>query len=412
MNIAVFVDHFPSLTQTFVLQQISGLAARGHRMTILTRQVREIPATPGSLIERHQLMQLLIKLPLAPNSTSRKLAMLIPCFFNPSKLIIALRAVFLFRTMDGGGSSTFTTLLSDALFFNSRDSHYDIIHCHFGMLGAHAERLRRTGVLKGKIVTSFRGYDTEKHVQIYPGDYLRLLHNGDGFLPVCDYFSRWLQNRGCPPSRIRVIHSGIDVDQLHYSYTPIPTGGTLQLIAVGRLVEKKGFGYLLQALVILNRESPRPVHLTLVGDGTLMGYLNDTIETLQLSASVTMRGSTSHVETLDALRLSHMVVVPSVTAADGDQEGIPNVAKEAMALGIPVVATAHAGTPELIEDSKSGLLVAEKDPGALAEAILQLSQHPEICEKLAKNARVTIEESYSIGGLNEKLIEYFESLCY
>jgi colanic acid/amylovoran biosynthesis glycosyltransferase len=103
-------------------------------------------------------------------------------------------------------------------------------------------------------------------------------------------------------------------------------------------------------------------------------------------------------------------VAASVTAADGDEEGIPNVLKEAMASGMPVVGTRHAGIPELIEDGVSGLLVPERNQAALADALQRLALQPEQWAAMGRAGRAKIEMEYDIHRLNDRLAGLLENL--
>jgi colanic acid/amylovoran biosynthesis glycosyltransferase len=103
-------------------------------------------------------------------------------------------------------------------------------------------------------------------------------------------------------------------------------------------------------------------------------------------------------------------MAPSVTAADGDQEGIPNVIKEAMAMGIPVLATRHSGIPELVEEGLSGFLVSERDTDALTDRLIHLIDHPEIWPEMGKAGRDYVKKHYDINKLNDRMVEIFQSL--
>ena len=111
----------------------------------------------------------------------------------------------------------------------------------------------------------------------------------------------------------------------------------------------------------------------------LRDELKEIINKLGIANQVSFLGWKTHSEILALLRQSHVLVAPSVTADSGDQEGIPNVMKEAMAVGLPVIGTIHGGIPELVENGKTGFLVAERDVDSLADTLVYLCEHPEIC---------------------------------
>ena len=105
-----------------------------------------------------------------------------------------------------------------------------------------------------------------------------------------------------------------------------------------------------------------------------------------------------------------ILLVPSVTAQDGDQEGTPAVLMEALAQGIPVISTYHSGIPELVQDGISGFLVPERDTNALAEKIIYLLEHQEIWAEMGKAGRKYVEENFDTNKLNDRLIKIYQQL--
>ena len=102
--------------------------------------------------------------------------------------------------------------------------------------------------------------------------------------------------------------------------------------------------------------------------------------------------------------------LPSITASNGDQEGIPVVLMEAQATGLPIISTYHTGIPEVVIDGKSGFLVHEKDVDALAEKLEYLIKHPEIWPEMGRYGRKHVEEKYDIKKLNQQLVKIYQNL--
>ncbi len=115
---------------------------------------------------------------------------------------------------------------------------------------------------------------------------------------------------------------------------------------------------------------------------------------------------------IESLNKSHIFILSSVTASNGDQEGIPNALKEAMAMGLPVISTDHSGIPELIEDGISGFLVPERDIAALVDRIEYLINHPEQWNKITAAARKTIEEKFDMEQESDKLEIILQNLVH
>ena len=261
--------------------------------------------------------------------------------------------------------------------------------------------LKTLGAVQAPVVTSFRGSDATSHFARHPRIYDLLKTRGDLFLPVSSHLRDALVGRGFPPERCHVLYSGLDCAAIPYS-EPDTRTSPFQLLAVGRLVEKKGFRYAVRAVAELRREG-RDVRLLVAGDGPLRSALVEEAARAADPDAVTFLSWIPQERVLEVLRRSDVLVAPSVTAASGDQEGIPNVLKEAMASGVPVVATDHGGIPDLVKDGATGLLVPEKDPSSLAAAIRRLHDQPALRVSLARAARAAVEREFDSSRLAERL---------
>jgi colanic acid/amylovoran biosynthesis glycosyltransferase len=287
---------------------------------------------------------------------------------------------------------------------------YDICYCAFGMDAPHALRLRRLGVLGGELVVAFRGADTTKYVARRGRRvYARTFREARLLLPVCDFLGRRLVALGAPPARVVVHRTGIDLRRWPYRLREPAGDGCLRLVTVGRLIEKKGIEYALRAMRILV-DRGLDVEYRILGDGPGREGLAGLAAELGLVDRVTLHGRRGQAQVREGIEESHVLVAASVTAADGDEEGIPNVLKEAMALGLPVVGTSHAGIPELIQDDVSGFLVPERDETALADALERLARDPARRAAMGRAGRAKIESEYDIERLNDRLTGLLENL--
>jgi colanic acid/amylovoran biosynthesis glycosyltransferase len=287
---------------------------------------------------------------------------------------------------------------------------FDVVHCHFGPNGVRAAALRETGVLDGPIVTTFHAYDLTKYLQKWGAHlYDRLFEQGDLFLAVSNRWRRRLLELGCPEDKVRVHHMGVDCRRLSSPPKHQPGHNVPRLLSVGRLVEKKGFEYGILAVVELIRAGRR-CEYTIIGDGPLRSQLAELIEHLDAPAAVRLAGPMSQADVLEHLQASDVLLAPSVTASDGDQEGIPVVLMEAMATGLPIVSTRHSGIPELVTDGESGYLVDERDVAGLADRLAVLLDSPQQRQAMGKTGRRIVEQDFNIDILNDRLVEMFEGL--
>jgi colanic acid/amylovoran biosynthesis glycosyltransferase len=167
--------------------------------------------------------------------------------------------------------------------------------------------------------------------------------------------------------------------------------------------------YAIRAIARLKASGRRLVY-TVAGEGPLRAHLDRLIGELGLQAEVQLVGPKDKGEVVALLGLSHLFIAPSVTAEDGNQEGIPNALKEAMATGIPVISTRHSGIPELVESGESGFLVPERDSDALAERLAYLVDHPECWPSMGRAGRERIEAEFDSEKLNEELVELYREV--
>lgn len=203
-----------------------------------------------------------------------------------------------------------------------------------------------------------------------------------------------------------VVRCGMDLDD--FAFRPATTyqvHAPVRLLAVGRFVEKKGFLYLIEAAGILQREGVN-FTLNLIGGGPLASQLKARAEALGLGERVTFLGQKSTDYVRQAMAESDIVIVPSVTSATGEMEGLPVVIMEAMASGVPVIATAHSGIPEIVQPDITGQLTKERDAEGIAKAIQAFIASPRL-EQIDK-ARHLIEDTFNISVVAQQRHELFK----
>ncbi len=398
MRIAFVVGEFPKLSETFILSQITGFLKRGHEVTIFAGR-------PGPEVFVHSDVgryRMLERVRYWPELTG--------CRPEPLRLAGATLA-------RGAAMRRCWNVLRRALVprRGTRGNEpsavkYDAIIAHFGHVGLKALRLREAGALQGNLVTFFHAYDMsvflrERGERVYE----RLFRHGDLFLPISRLWQQRLWELGCPPERTAVHPMGIDCAR--FSFHPRRTGsdGVTRLVTVARLVEKKGIAYALRALALVVPRYPA-LEYTIIGDGPLRGELETLIEELQLQQHVRIAGWMGQDALVGCLSRMHLFIAPSVTAGNGDVEGVPVALMEAMASGLPVLSTAHSGIPELVEDGVSGLLTREMDIDALAENICRLLAAPASWPAMARAGRARVEQEFDIEKLNDRLVEKLTKL--
>lgn len=168
-----------------------------------------------------------------------------------------------------------------------------------------------------------------------------------------------------------------------------------RILAVGQLVERKGFVDLIRACQIL-RERGCSFHCEIIGEGPQRGRLQELIDRLSLGEGLTLRGAMPHEEVVQRYAQAGMLVMPCVQSQDGNLDGIPNVLLEAMAMQVPVISTRISAIPELIMDGENGLLVDPGDPVKLAEAMERLIRSPQQSLRLAREGRRSVLANFDV----------------
>lgn len=405
MKIAFLVNEFPSVSETFIRNQITGVIDRGHDVKIIAGKIRGDLRIPDDL-KKYNLLKRTITSQIPKNKIFRLwVGLYYVVKFLLKKPLPILQSLNILRFKAKAAS---LTLLFQIIPFLD-DKPYDIIHCQFGCLGLEGLCIKQIMGGETKLVTSFRGYDATKAIHNNSRLYAELFRVGDLFLPVSLSLKERIVAQGCPEDKIVVLPSGIDCERLQYSEKNMSQDKPINVISIARLVEKKGIVYAIEAIARVV-ECGKNVRYFIVGEGPLRGDLERTIDRLGLSNHVQLLGQRSHSEVIGLLQDAHILIAPSITAKDGDQEGIPNVLKEGMALGLPVVSTLHSGIPELIEAGVSGFLVEEGNVDALADRILYLYNHPETWNRMGKAGRVCVENYFNNNTLNDLLVDLYSTL--
>jgi len=205
-----------------------------------------------------------------------------------------------------------------------------------------------------------------------------------------------------PENRIVMVHHGVDPRCF------VPSTPTRRLVlAVGRLEEKKGFVHLLRVCGMMAMKGT-DFSCTIAGSGPMEYELEEELLRCNASGSILLQGEITQEELLEFLGEAQMLVVPSVLAEDGDRDGIPNVLLEAMAMGLPVIATTTGAIREAVTDGENGLLVAPGDPEALVQAIELLLGDKALRQRLGTAGRARVIKQFDISKNTARLAALFE----
>ena len=248
----------------------------------------------------------------------------------------------------------------------------DMMHVYFGHTGVHLLPFLKRW--PKPCVVSFHGMDVQTRASD-PGYETRLrelLATVTLVLARSESLQQRLLDLGCPKEKLRMNRTGIPLDAFPFQARKAPEDGAWRLVQACRLIEKKGLDDALHAFADFRRKYPRAT-FTIAGEGPLLGELERLRDELGLREAVRFVGFVKGAELCALYHESHLFLHPSRMTADQNQEGVPNAMLEAMATGLPVVATLHGGIPEAVRDGVTGVLVAERDRAGLASALLALA---------------------------------------
>ena len=399
MRIAYFVDKFPLISETFVLGQVCGIIDQGHDVVIYANRVVESKVR-HPIIDSYRLLDRTVVLPQVPRRFRDRLHFAFQALNTAAasgRLRAALRCLNVFRFRRE--ALRCSLLIRFAPLIGEEPFH--VLHCQFGQLGVAVQSIRDCGIADGALVTSFRGTDAMKIATRYPHQFARLFENGDRFLAVSRAIGQRLEDLGCPRDKISILRSGVDLTRFEYRGYSEPHD-PIRLLTIARLVPIKGIEFALRAVRHLGN-SGVDVEYRVLGDGPSAAALAELTKTLGIEERVAFEGRVDSVRVREALQEADILLAPSITGPGGEQEGLPNSLKEAMATGIPSITTNTGGIPELIQEGQTGYIVDEKDATALAEKVTSLVRNWHSTRAEIDAARRRIESEYDLTSLNRDI---------
>ena len=401
MRLAYIVSLFPKLSETFILREILELKNRGHEITILSLKQDVEPLM-------HEEARGLIPAVVYPRFGGALIAAF--AFYlarSPLALLRIVSVVTLSHLSRPAMLARALALIPVTLPLAKvlRDRHVEHVHAHWATWPA----------LSAWIISRLNGipYSVTGHAHdlFLPNPMLSRKVADSLFFATISEFNRALLIQTCGPdalNRVRLIRCGLPLKIFPFDARAgrPATGQPPLIVSVGRLVDYKGFDVLIRACALL-RDAGREVRCLIAGEGPERSRLEALVSELGLSRIVELAGGCRQEEVIGMLDSAELFVMASVRGSDGQQDGIPIVLMEAMALGVPAVSTKLSGIPELVIDNQTGLLVTPGDEAHLAAAIKRLLDDQELAASLAKSARQLIEKEYDLSASVTRLCEAF-----
>ena len=409
MKIAVYCDSFPVLSETFVINQIIELTKLGVSVDIFTSNVMCQDITHQGVLDYNLMSKV-----TSPNidvriSRIKKMFKLFKYILNCASKgkIFNIFNILNDKLLDVNQKLKLLKQLSK----NDSKNNYENIICHFGTNGYYVCKMREIGVINGPISTVFHGYELSKNKVLRENiaRYKSLFEKGDIMLPVSNLWKSNLIELGCDKNKIIVHRMGINISDFEFLDASRELGKPIKVIQVGRLTEKKAILNSIQAMIRLSKVID--IEFTIIGDGELYQDAEKLIGENNANGYIHLLGKQKQDTVREHLRRSDVFILPSVTAADGDMEGVPVALMEAMAMGILVLSTVHSGIPELITTGENGFLVEENDISAIYETILKIKElTTDEISQIRSLARNTCVRSFNNKSLSEDMIKLTNGL--
>lgn len=405
----VFVlNGYPRISETFIAQEIYLLETKGLNLEIVSLKLPREPErqpvngmiqAPITYTPRDPFLQFI---PLAANNLKA-------AFHYPGNYLVAL-----FKAI--GSSFKEKRLKTMKRFFQAgwyvgkkKPASHGVTHFHSHFIHDPTEFTYYVSQIT-KIPFSISAH--AKDIYTIPQHQIRARINSSSLLMTCTQFNvNYIRSiPGVDLHKVHKVFHGIDLGNFVPGPSMPPTQASrIELISVGRLVEKKGYDVILQALKLLQDRGIEFAY-EVFGAGDCLNELLDLAKKLGINDSVKFLGVATQPVIIERLRKRGVFLCGSKTMGNGDRDGIPNTLAEAMAMELPVVATVASGIPELLQDGVQGILVPESNPQLLSEAIEKIWRNPVMAETMGRAGRRRIEEMFSASVCIEKCENLLRSL--
>lgn len=406
MKVAFLTELFPKLSETFILNQITGLINNGYSIEVFATRAADEPKTHAqieeySLIERTTYTN-------KPTTYSGSISQISGTILrHPRTFPIVISSL-------SRGKNGIARIANIDTFLDAGSNEFDIYHAHFGNVAKSWDFLCGSSAIPERLtqspfIVSFYGEDASYILQEDPNAYNQLFKQCDVVTVLSEDMKSDLISVGCPKNKIVIQPLGVDVEQFKYRERT-PSNDGIDVLTVARFDEQKGLEYAIDAIAPLLDQYD--VTYRIAGDGPLFDEIQEQIASQGITDSVELLGWVDQTEVRELYDGSDVFLLPSVTADDGSKEGTPTVLLEAQACGLPIVSTYHAGIPEIVDEGESGLLVPERDVNSLREELEKMFEFPENWSEMGAKGRELVERRHSIDAIVSGLSDIYTEAAH
>lgn len=391
-------NSFPKLSETFILDNITGMLDRGHDVSIFSllaasSSIQHPTIQEYGILDRTTHMD-------TPNSVLAALLETVPNTIslaaNAPESVSVIAQIARERGILEAGRFAYRA-------HRVLHADLDVLHAHFGPVGRRAARFAQIGACDAFVV-SFHGWGIRRAEEHGGQIYAHLFDHADCILANTRYTQKRLVEFGADPDTVHVHHVGIDPDRFRPD-DRARDSNTMTLLTVARLHEAKGLKYgILAAKALSIRLPDADVRYRIVGGGSLEGELRELIQKHDAGNIVTLCGPTDQTGVINELHSADVFLLPSL------EEGFGRVLLEAQASELPVVASNVGGIPEAVSPNDSALLVPPRDTEAIVDRLERLANDPSACTTLGAAGRSYVRDNFDIEDLNDHLEALYTEL--
>lgn len=375
---------YPRFSETFIVREIIAREAAGDEIMVASLRAPRDPRFHSMLAQ--------VQAPVTwiPHD-SRGLGRMWSALKRLTELGVAPSGAAMRTLIDEDADVAAQAVLVAVWAVENRITH---LHAHFATVAGRTARL--AAALTGLPWTVTAHAKDIFHVEYDPHRREQVINGADTVVAVSDSTADHLR-RTFPASRVRRVYNGVEVGELasREVTADASTVDAPHIAAVGRLVAKKGWPVLLDAIALL-RDEGMPVRTTLVGSGPLEAELREQCDALGLGDLVHLSGPLPQHDVLDLVASSTVFAAPCIISPDGDRDGLPTVLLESMAVGTAVVSTPVSGVSEAVFDGRTGLMAEPGDPRTLADALRRMIDDDELRARLVEDARAHVTRRFDV----------------
>lgn len=409
-RIAFVVKYFPTVSETFIVNQINGLIDAGLHVDLYAYNQIEQQVLHASL-KRYNLITKVCYFVKPPISKWRRLQVFIVWIWQHRKVVVWGR---FFKTLNvfRFGKDAYTL----KLFFEAQwflvPYHAELIHAHFGMVGNRIAYLKAKTIIQESVplITSFHGYDLEpKKLQDYKTDYKYLFNEAAVFTVNTIYLEKLLQQVNSKEKATYILPVGLDT-QFFKRSIPKNDNSYFDLVFCGKLISLKGPDLGIDILKKLHDNGYVNTRLHIIGDGAMREELKRKIEYHQLEASIFLYGSQSQLAIKQIFQESDVFVLPGrydLESGRAETQGL--VIQEAQSMELPVIVSDVGGMKYGLLPNKSGFVVNEGDLNGFCKAIETLILDNKFKLKMGKRGRQFVQERHDNEVLLDKLLTIYKT---